>query len=64
MAKRGENLIAGAEVFIDRLRLGRRLDYDNIHGNPMGYPPEPVRIKAESAACFARNMGKVAPTVK
>ena len=34
MAKRGQDLIAGAEVFIDCLRLGRQLDYDNIHGNP------------------------------
>ncbi len=42
MAKRGQNLVAGAEVFIDRLRLGRQLDYDNIHENPVGYPPAVV----------------------
>ena len=64
MAKRGQDLIAGAEVFIDCLRLGRRLDYDNIHGNPEGYPPKPLRIRAESTVCSARNMGKVTPTVK
>jgi hypothetical protein len=32
--------------------------------NPMGYPPNSGRIEAESAACFGRNMGKVALTVK
>ena len=49
MAKRGQDLIAGAEVLIDRLRLGRQLDYDNIHGNPVSYPPVLLRFKAESA---------------
>ena len=64
VAKGGQHLVAGAEVFIDCLRLGRRLDHDNIHGNPVGYPPVPMRIKAESAASLARNMGKVPLTVK
>ena len=36
MAKRGQNLVAGAQVFVDRLRLGRRLNNDNFHENPMG----------------------------
>ncbi len=49
VAKRGQDLVAGAEVFIDRLRLGWRLDYDNIHGNPVGYPPVLLQIKAELA---------------
>ena len=64
VAKRGQDLIAGAEVLIDRLRLGRQLDYDNIHGNPVSYPPVLLRFKAESALLPARNMGKVPLTVK
>ncbi len=64
MAKRCQDLVAGAQVFIDRLRLGRRLDNDNIHENPIGYPPKSIRLRAESAACFGRNMVKASPSVK
>ena len=33
MAERGQNLVAGPEVFVDRFRLGRRLDNHNVHEN-------------------------------
>jgi hypothetical protein len=39
MAKGSQYLIARAEVLVNRLRLGRRFDYDNIHENPISYPP-------------------------
>src|SRR5215467_13314034 len=64
MAERSQYLIAGAEVLIDCLRLRRRLDHHNIHGNPVGYPPVPLPLKAESAAAMARNMGNVPLSVK
>ena len=35
MAERGQHLVAGAKVFVDRLGLGRRLDDDDIHENPI-----------------------------
>ena len=44
MAKGGQDLVTGAKILIDRLRLGRRLDNDNFHENPMGYPPESIAI--------------------
>src|ERR1700712_328805 len=31
MPERGQNLIVGAEIFVDRLRLGGRFDYHNLH---------------------------------
>jgi len=31
MAKGGDHLIAGAQIFVDRFGLGRRLDDDDIH---------------------------------
>ena len=31
MAERSQNLVAGAEVFVDRLGLGRRFNNDNFH---------------------------------
>jgi len=36
MAKGSQDLVAGAEVFIDGLRLGGRLNNDNFHENTMG----------------------------
>ena len=44
MAKGRQDLVTGAQVLVDRLRLGRRLDNDNFHENPMGYPPDTVAI--------------------
>jgi hypothetical protein len=31
MTKRGQDLIARAQIFVDRLSLGRRFDNDNFH---------------------------------
>jgi hypothetical protein len=39
MPERGQNLIAGAEILIDRLRLGGRFHHYQIHDNPMIYWP-------------------------
>jgi hypothetical protein len=64
MAKGGQDLVTGAKILIDGLRLGRRLNNNNFHENPMGYPPESSRSRAESAACFGRNMVKAPPAVK
>src|SRR5579884_891091 len=64
MAETGEDLVPGAEIFVDRLRLGRGFDYDDVHENPKGCPPRPRRGSAESAAEAGRNMGKAASPVK
>ena len=39
MAERGHNLIAAAEILIDRFRLGGRFHQHEIHDNPMIYWP-------------------------
>ena len=39
MAERGQHLVAAAEIFIDRFRLGGRFYYYQIHHNPMIYRP-------------------------
>jgi hypothetical protein len=64
MAKGRQDLVAGAQIFIDCLGLGRRLNDDDIHANPMGYPQKSTQSRAESTACFGRNMVKTSPTVK
>jgi hypothetical protein len=64
MAKRGENLVSGPEIFVDRLRLGRRFNNDDIHAIPMGYPPYAATYQAESASASARNMVKAIRPVK
>jgi hypothetical protein len=58
VAKRSQYLIARAEVPINRLRLGRRLNYDNIHENPIGYPPVQSGLRAESAVCSPGTWGR------
>jgi hypothetical protein len=35
MAERGHDFIAGTQIFIDRLRLGRRFHQYKLHDNPM-----------------------------
>jgi hypothetical protein len=35
VAERRQDLVAGAKVFVDRFRLGRRLDDNDIHENPI-----------------------------
>src|SRR5262249_5382418 len=42
MPKGGAYLIPWAEVFTDRLHFGGCLDYDDIHENPISYPPVPL----------------------
>ena len=37
MTVRGQNLVAGAQIFVDRLGLGRRLDNDEVHLIPITY---------------------------
>src|SRR5262245_43413988 len=36
VTERGQDLVAGAKVFVDRLGLGRGLDNDDIHEAPIG----------------------------
>jgi hypothetical protein len=36
MPERGQNLVAGTKILVDRLRLGGRFDNDNFHEIPMG----------------------------
>jgi hypothetical protein len=35
MAEGGQDLIVGPQIFVDGLGLGRRLDDDNLHKNPV-----------------------------
>ena len=35
MAERGQHLVAGPEIFVDRLGLGGRLDNDDVHEIPL-----------------------------
>ncbi len=37
MAERGQNLVGGAQIFVDRLGFRRRLHNDDIHVIPMAY---------------------------
>ena len=37
MAERGQNLVGGAQILVDRLGFRRRLHDDDIHVIPMAY---------------------------
>ena len=58
MAKGRQDLVAGAKILIDRLRLGRQLDNDNFHENPMGYPPKPVGFRRNRPLALAGTWGR------
>ena len=35
VAERRQDLVAGAKIFVDRFRLGRQFDDNDIHENPI-----------------------------
>ena len=57
MAERGQNLVGGAQIFVDRLGLGRRLDNDDIHVIPMAYGKNKGRFRETRVGRFVPNMG-------
>jgi hypothetical protein len=64
MAERGQNLVGGAQIFVDRLGLRRRLDNDDIHVIPMAYGKNKGRFREIRVGRFAPNMGAAEPPVK
>ena len=64
MAERGQYLIGGAQIFVDRLGLGRRLDNDDIHVIPMAYGKNKGRFREIRVGRFAANMGAAEVPVK
>jgi hypothetical protein len=64
MAERGQNLIGGAQIFVDRLGFRRRLDNDDIHVIPMAYGKNKGRFRETRVGRFAPNMGGEGPPVK
>jgi hypothetical protein len=64
MAERGQNLVGGPQIFVDRLGLRRRLDNDDIHVIPMAYGKNKGRFREIRVGRFAWNMGAEEATVK
>src|SRR5229473_729318 len=64
MAERGQNLIGGAQIFVDRLGFRRRLDNDDIHVIPMAYGKNKGRFRETRVGSFVPNMGGEGPPVK
>jgi hypothetical protein len=64
MAERGQNLIGGAEIFVDRLGFRRRLDNDDIHVIPMAYGKNKGRFRETRVGRFEANMGAAEASVK
>src|SRR5450759_3161045 len=62
MAERGQNLVGGSQIFVDRLGFRRRLDNDDIHVIPMAYGKNKGRFREIRVGRFVPNMGgEVAP---
>ena len=61
MAERRQNLVGGAQIFVDRLGLGRRLDNDDIHVIPIAYGGDTGRSRGTRAGRFEANMGAEGP---
>jgi hypothetical protein len=57
MAERGQNLIGTAQILVDRLGLGRRLDNDDIHVIPIAYGGIKGRSCETRMGRFEANMG-------
>jgi hypothetical protein len=64
MAERGQNLVIGPQIFVDRLGFRRRLDNDDIHVIPMAYGKNKGRFRETRVGRFAANMGAAEPPVK
>ena len=63
MAERSKNLIATAEISVDRLRLGGGFDNDYLHEIPLLFVVC-ERFSSRALASIARNMGNRAAPVK
>jgi hypothetical protein len=64
MAERGQNLVGGTQIFVDRLGFRRRLDNDDIHVIPMAYGKNEGRFRETRVGRFDPNMGGEAVPVK
>ena len=65
MAERGQNLVGGAQIFVDRLGFRRQLHNDDIHVIPMAYGKNKGGFRENFAAHrFDPNMGGEAAPVK
>ena len=64
MAKRGQDLVGRAQIFVDRLGFRRRLDNDDIHVIPMAYGENKGRFREIRVGRFAANMGVAEAPVK
>ena len=64
MAERGQNLVGGAQIFVDRLGFRRRLDNDDIHVIPMAYGKSKGRFRETRVGVSKANMGGEAAPVK
>jgi hypothetical protein len=64
MAERGQNLVGGTQIFVDRLGFRRRLDNDDIHVIPMAYGKNKGRFRETRVGRFVPNMGAREAPVK
>jgi hypothetical protein len=64
MAERGQNLVGGPQIFVDRLGFGWRLDNDDIHVIPMAYGKNKGRFRETRVGRFDPNMGAEEAPVK
>ena len=64
MTERGQNLVGGAQIFVDRLGFRRRLDNDDIHVIPMAYGKNKGRFRGIRVGRFVPNMGAAEAPVK
>ena len=64
MAERGQHLIGGAQIFVDRLGFRRRLDNDDIHVIPMAYGKSKGRFRETRVGVSIANMGAAEVAVK
>ena len=64
MAERRQHLVGGAQIFVDRLGLGRRLHNDDIHVIPIAYGRNKGRFRGTRVGRFVPNMGGEGVPVK
>jgi hypothetical protein len=64
MPERGQNLVGRAQILVDCLGLGGRLDNDDIHVIPMAYGENTGRFREIRVGRFVPNMGAREASVK
>ena len=64
MAEGSQDLIASAQILIDRLRLGGRFHQYKLHDNSLIYRPFRTVEADPAASLAAANMGNATPPVK